>query len=326
MLHQMWCTRRSARSPPPSGPAQMGLGKTLQTISVIAYLKHNLKLPGAALVVCPLSVLGTWCNELARWCPSLRVIKLHSADTAERDRLKSRVSDEVGSYDVVVSTYDMVKSPALRSCLVQKMHWRLLVLDEGHVLKNAESEISQTIRRMHFASALLLTGTPLQNNLTELWALLNMLYPSTFPSSATFDEAFDIGKAKLHSATLDHARSLLELLMLRRLKEAVATGLPPKLETVVTCPLAAAQLFWYRRLLLKDSSILAEVEGKGGVGPNATKYKSLMNLLMQVPPHRLSPLTAPCVGGGAGRTCKHCSMLSISARARPLHRAAPPPA
>ena len=161
-------------------------------------------------------MFSTWCAELKRWAPSLRVVKLHSSDPTERERLRSRVLEEVGSYDVVVTTYEMVKSAAMRPVLVQKLHWRLvrhtaltlaltlstrararararahtqtlrtqtlhacihahactrtqLVLDEGHVLKNAETEISQTVRKMHFVHALLLTGTPLQNNLTELW-------------------------------------------------------------------------------------------------------------------------------------------------------------
>ena len=103
------------------------------------------------------------------------------------------------------------------------MHWRLLVLDEGHVLKNAESEISQVVRKMHFVSVLLLTGTPLQNNLTELWALLNLLYPEVFTTTHAFDEAFNIGQGKLEGALLRHAHHLLQLLMLRRLKETVAT-------------------------------------------------------------------------------------------------------
>lgn len=174
---------------------EMGLGKTLQTISLIAHLKDTLKQEGASLVVCPLSVLSTWCAEFKRWCPSLRVIKLHSSDVGERERLKAQVLNGIGSYDVVVTTYEMVKAPALRGILVQQIYWRLLVLDEGHVLKNIETEISQTVRRMHFASAVLLTGTPLQNNLTELWALLNLLYPEVFPTSTAFDEAFNISQA-----------------------------------------------------------------------------------------------------------------------------------
>jgi len=268
---------------------EMGLGKTLQTIAFLAYLKHELKAEGASLVVCPLSVLSTWTSELARWCPSLRTVKLHSSDPAERERLKDVVLNQIGSYDVVVTTYEMVKSPLLRTALVQKVHWRMLVLDEGHIIKSVETDISATVRKMHFASALLLTGTPLQNNLTELWALLNFLYPDVFTTSDVFDAGFNISDGVADAETMNAAHHVLQLLMLRRLKESVAAEMPPKLETLVTCPLADAQLFWYRRLLLKDSSVLRTVEATGtdslgdGDAPAPTaKYKTLMNLLMQL--------------------------------------------
>ena len=271
---------------------EMGLGKTLQTIAFLAYLKHELKAEGASLVVCPLSVLSTWTSELGRWCPSLRTVKLHSSDPAERERLKDVVLNQIGSYDVVVTTYEMVKSPLLRTALVQKVHWRMLVLDEGHIIKSVETDISATVRKMHFASALLLTGTPLQNNLTELWALLNFLYPDVFTTSDVFDAGFNISDGVADAETMNAAHHVLQLLMLRRLKESVAAEMPPKLETLVTCPLADAQLFWYRRLLLKDSSVLRTVEANGtdslgdGDAPAPTaKYKTLMNLLMQVLDH-----------------------------------------
>ena len=140
-------------------------------------MAHARKLAGAALVVCPLSVFSTWCAELKRWAPSLRVVKLHSSDPAERERLRGRVLEEVGGYDVVVTTYEMAKSPAVQTQLASRSWWRYLVIDEGHVIKNDASQISQAVRRFHFSNALLLTGTPLQNNLHELWALLNFLYP-----------------------------------------------------------------------------------------------------------------------------------------------------
>jgi SWI/SNF-related matrix-associated actin-dependent regulator of chromatin subfamily A member 5 len=101
-------------------------------------------------------------NELKRWCPALRVLKMHSSDGAERERLVKLVVGDVGGYDVVVTTYDMCKAPGLHGALVQKIFWRLVVLDEGHLIKNSETAISQTVRKMHFVSALLLTGTPLQ--------------------------------------------------------------------------------------------------------------------------------------------------------------------
>jgi SNF2 family DNA or RNA helicase len=83
----------------------------------------------------------------------------------------------VGAYDVVVTTYEMVKSPSMATTLAHRMHWRYMVLDEGHVIKNEESQISKAVRGFHFQNALLLTGTPLQNNLRELFALLNFLFP-----------------------------------------------------------------------------------------------------------------------------------------------------
>ena len=112
-------------------------------------------------------------NELKRWCPALRVLKMHSSDGAERERLVKLVVGDVGGkvgeqigrvgeHDVVVTTYDMCKAPGLHGALVQKIFWRLVVLDEGHLIKNSETAISQTVRKMHFVSALLLTGTPLQ--------------------------------------------------------------------------------------------------------------------------------------------------------------------
>ena len=137
----------------------MGLGKTLQTISLIAYLKVERKLKGPSLVVCPLSVLSAWCTEFATWAPSLRVVKLHAVDVRERERRAKALITELGSYDVVVTTYEMLKNPAMKSTLVQRMHWRCFVIDEGHVIKNPNTNLSQTCRKVHYHFGLLLTGT-----------------------------------------------------------------------------------------------------------------------------------------------------------------------
>ena len=111
-------------------------------------------------------------------------------DPEEREALRRRLVDNFGSFDVAVATYEVAKNKTFRSSLVQGIHWRVLVLDEGHIIKCRDTEISQVVRKMHFQFAMLLTGTPLQNNLTELWSLLNFLYPDVFESSAPFDEAF----------------------------------------------------------------------------------------------------------------------------------------
>ena len=112
----------------------------------------------------------------------------------------------------------MAKSPNVHHQLAHRSWWRYLVIDEGHVIKNDASQISQAVRRFHFQHALLLTGTPLQNNLHELWALLNFLYPDVFPSSAAFDSAFELrtNGAQVDNEQLVAASRLLRPFMMRR--------------------------------------------------------------------------------------------------------------
>ena len=225
---------------------EMGLGKTLQTIAFLAHLKFVLRVPGPHLVICPLSVLSSWMIELKRFCPALKALKLHSSDPDERKRLMGAVGAAAASgLDVVVTTYEMAKSPNVHSQLASRSWWRYLIIDEGHVIKNDASQISQAVRKFHFAHALLLTGTPLQNNLHELWALLNFLYPDVFTRSDAFDSAFELrgaGSAKVDNEQLTHAAKLLRPFMLRRVKEDVEKGMPPKLETTIACPLSEYQV------------------------------------------------------------------------------------
>ena len=241
-----------------------GLGKTLQTIALLAHLKFDRNTAGPHLVVCPLSVLSSWISELARWCPALRVVRLHSSDEGERARLRREVVTDAASFDVAVTTYDMVVSPAFGAALTSKLHWRCLVLDEGHKCKNETTQVSQALRRVavNCQYTLLLTGTPLQNNLHELWALLSLLHPDVFTDATPFDGAFKLfGRAHaVDPEALHRAHLLLKPFCLRRTKSEVEVHLPPKVETRVMCPLSAAQTFWYRRLLLKDSPLLERAE------------------------------------------------------------------
>ena len=272
-----------------------GLGKTLQTICLFAHLKFDRKTSGPHLVVCPLSVLSSWVNEFKRWCPFLRVIRLHSSDEAERARLRREVVTDPETFDVAVTTYDMVVSANFGAALTSKLHWRCLVLDEGHKAKNEATQVAQALRKVAVNAqyTLLLTGTPLQNNLHELWALLNLMHPDVFTDSAPFDDAFRIG-GKVHSVdsqALSRAHVLLKPFCLRRTKSEVEVHLPPKVETRVMCPLSEAQTFWYRRLLLKDSALLERVEkvvdGAGGEEKEQRTsqngdWRRLQNLVMQL--------------------------------------------
>jgi SNF2 family DNA or RNA helicase len=219
---------------------EMGLGKTLQTISMLSYLKFEAGIEGPHLIIVPLSVFSNWIAEFKRFSPKMRVVQVHSADEKERERLRKHVLADVSSYDVAITTYEMAKSPAMQSALVSRTYWRYVILDEGHIIKNEATIISQTVRKMHCEAKLLITGTPLQNNLHEFWSILNFLEPTIFGTPELFDQAFDIG-GTAHSvdhALLTQAHALAKVFMLRRVKANVEKGIPPKVEK---------KIVWYGR-------------------------------------------------------------------------------
>lgn len=259
---------------------------------------------GPHLIICPLSVLSSWMDELAKWCPKFRVVRLHSADEAERLRLRKEVVMNVGSYDVAVTTYEMACNPTFNLTLSQKVYWRTMILDEGHKVKNEDTAAHAVLSRVHRQHTLLLTGTPVQNNLHELYAILAFLHPDIFTSADSFDSAFNLGtkEHKVDSGTLDRAHYLMKPFVLRRVKGEVEVSLPEKTETKIMCPLAPAQTFWYRRLLMRESGALTAVEaatlkqhsgggGGGAEGGGASEgkkpegqgdWRKLQSLLMQL--------------------------------------------
>lgn len=241
-----------------------GLGKTLQTIAYLGWMRYTQNISGPFLVIVPLSVLTNWMNEFKKFIPQMRVLMLHTGDIDEKERLKREVLPNLlCTHDVVVTTYEMAKHPAMKHFLISAYYWRCVVLDEGHVVRNENSNIAQAIRKMHFEQALLLTGTPLQNNLHELWSLLNFLQPEIFPESTLFDECFDIkvsDKYKIDQEMLMRVHAMLKPFMLRRIKADVEKSVPPKIEKKILCPMSAMQSIWYKRFLLKDSTLLMQLE------------------------------------------------------------------
>ena len=263
---------------------EMGLGKTLQSISFICALKEMRHANVPHLVVCPLSVLSSWMDELQKWAPTLRVVRLHSGDENERARLRKEVVPNTESYYVAVTTYEMACNPAFNVTLTQKVMWRTMILDEGHRVKNEETAAHQVLKRVKRQHTLLLTGTPIQNNLHELYAILSFLHPDIFTSSEPFDRAFNLNTSehKVDSDLLEKAHFLMRPFILRRVKGEVEVSLPPKTETKIMCPLSQAQTFWYRRLLLREATALQSLEKatKGECG--ADNFQKLNSLLMQL--------------------------------------------
>ena len=261
---------------------EMGLGKTLQTLSLFQYLKDSHQQSGEIrphLVVCPLSVLSSWMAECKRWVPGLNVVRFHGPPV-ERTRFKreclekrqrstgtnksplTQSADYEDRIDVVVTTYDTFVSE--QNWFKRAFVWRYCVLDEGHKVKNDKTEISTALQGLGAEYRLLLTGTPLQNNLHEMWSLLHWLLPEVFPAdtAGAFKKAFDLTQGTVSTKFLDDARRLLELLMLRRMKSSsgVDLNLPPKEEVLLFVPLTPMQRFWYTRLLTRvDKNTLDDV-------------------------------------------------------------------
>ncbi|XP_023514319.1 ISWI chromatin-remodeling complex ATPase CHR11 [Cucurbita pepo subsp. pepo] len=246
---------------------EMGLGKTLQTISLLGYLHEYRGITGPHMVVAPKSTLGNWMNEIRRFCPILRAVKF-LGNPDERRNIRENLL-VAGKFDVCVTSFEMAIKE--KSCL-RRFSWRYIIIDEAHRIKNENSLLSKTMRLYNTNYRLLITGTPLQNNLHELWSLLNFLLPEIFSSAETFDEWFQISGENDQQEVVQQLHKVLRPFLLRRLKSDVEKGLPPKKETILKVGMSQMQKQYYRALLQKD----LEVVNAGG------ERKRLLNIAMQL--------------------------------------------
>nr|XP_017227158.1 PREDICTED: ISWI chromatin-remodeling complex ATPase CHR11-like [Daucus carota subsp. sativus] len=246
---------------------EMGLGKTLQTISLLGYLHEFRGISGPHMVVAPKSTLGNWMNEIRRFFPTLRAVKF-LGNPEERRYIREDLL-AAGSFDICVTSFEMAikEKSALR-----QFSWRYIIIDEAHRIKNENSILSKTMRLFNTNFRLLVTGTPLQNNLHELWSLLNFLLPEIFSSSETFDEWFGISGENDQEEVVQQLHKVLCPFLLRRLKSDVEKGLPPKKETILKVGKSQMQKQYYKALLQKD----LDVVNAGG------ERKRLLNIAMQL--------------------------------------------
>merc|ERR1719445_1707451 len=247
----------------------MGLGKTLQTISLLGYMKHFRNINGPHMVLVPKSTLANWMNEFKKWCPTLRAVCL----IGDQETRNTFIRDVMmpGGWDVCVTSYEMILR---EKSVFKKFNWKYMVIDEAHRIKNEESKLSLVIRELKTANRLLLTGTPLQNNLHELWALLNFLLPEVFSNSEDFDEWFNTNNCLGDDSLVARLHGVLKPFLLRRLKSDVEKSLLPKKETNIYVSMSKMQREWYTKILMKDIDI---VNGAGKV-----EKMRLQNILMQL--------------------------------------------
>ncbi|HET7357251.1 MAG TPA: DEAD/DEAH box helicase [Nocardioidaceae bacterium] len=224
----------------------MGLGKTLQTLAVLCRAKESGRLDGPVLVVAPTSVVGNWAAEAARFAPGLGVVTV--TETAQRRGVPLEAI--VAGADVVVTSYALFRIGYEEFAATS---WSGLVLDEAQFVKNHQAKTYQCARRLPAPFKLAITGTPLENNLMDLWALLSIVAPGLFPSPQRFTEFYrtpiERGGAPELLATL---RRRIRPLMRRRTKEQVAADLPPKQEQVVEVALTGKHRRIYETHLARE--------------------------------------------------------------------------
>ncbi|KAG8532183.1 uncharacterized protein KY384_003823 [Bacidia gigantensis] len=265
---------------------EMGLGKTIQTISLLTYLKEfkgDRGGGGPFLVIVPLSTLTNWNLEFEKWAPSLRRI-IYKGPPPARKQQQQQI--RYGQFDVLLTTYEyIIKDRPVLS----RIKWIHMIVDEGHRMKNSNSKLSQTLSQYYQSRyRLILTGTPLQNNLPELWSLLNFVLPNIFKSVKSFDEWFNTPFANTGNQdrmelseeeqllVIRRLHKVLRPFLLRRLKKDVEKDLPDKQERVIKCRFSALQAKIYHQLITFNKINVSD--GKGG----KTGIRGLSNMLMQL--------------------------------------------
>lgn len=243
---------------------EMGLGKTVQAISMIAFFKEN-NISGPFLIAAPLSTVRNWIEEFKRWTPEINTILYHGSkdERAEMRRKKMKMQDQAKfEFPVVVTSYEICMND---KSFLANYRWRYIVVDEGHRLKNMNCKLIKELMTYNSANRLLITGTPLQNNIAELWSLLHFLLPEVFNDLDSFERWFDFssvledqtdsdGKAKKRKNNLvSTMHAILKPFLLRRVKTDVESSLPQKREYILYAPLTTEQKDLYKEILAGTS-------------------------------------------------------------------------
>ncbi|KAK3940310.1 hypothetical protein QBC46DRAFT_385829 [Diplogelasinospora grovesii] len=256
---------------------EMGLGKTVQTISLIALLREQENYLGPHLIIAPLSTLSNWLDEFHRWVPSIPVVMYHGTRQQRAEIFKTKINKHLhggrptDKFPVVCTSYEMV----LRDrAALSKINWEFIIIDEGHRMKNFDSKLFRELKQFTSATRLLMTGTPLQNNLKELWSLLNFLLPKIFRDWEAFESWFDFSDLADEEGTeefiADQTKQelvkkmhvVLQPLLLRRIKADVAKYLPKKREYVLYAPMTKEQTDLYNVINDKNIDTRAYLENK----------------------------------------------------------------
>uniref|UniRef100_A0A8C7HV61 Chromodomain helicase DNA binding protein 6 n=1 Tax=Oncorhynchus kisutch TaxID=8019 RepID=A0A8C7HV61_ONCKI len=255
---------------------EMGLGKTIQSITFL-FEMFSMGLRGPFLIIAPLSTITNWEREFRTWT-EINVIVYHGSQISRQmiHQYEMYHKDQQGNvvlggykFHGVITTFEMIMADCLE---LKKIHWRCVVIDEAHRLKNRNCKLLEGLKLMNLEHKVLLTGTPLQNSVEELFSLLNFLEPLQFPSESLFLEEFGDLKTEEQVKKL---QAILKPMMLRRLKDDVEKNLAPKEETIIEVELTNMQKKYYRAILEKNFTFLAK-------GANQHNMPNLINTMMEL--------------------------------------------
>ena len=268
---------------------EMGLGKTVQVCSLIAYLWESKQNYGPHLIIVPNAVIVNWKSEIKTWLKSMQAV-YYVGGREERAKIFSQQVLQL-KFNVLVTTYEFIMRDRSK---LSKVNWQYIIIDEAQRLKDREGRLSRDLDKFRCNRRLLLTGTPLQNDLSELWSLLNLLLPQVFDNAKVFQQWFGDDK-KGNSEELDwmetekkiivvsRLHQILEPFMLRRLVQDVERKLPPKVTIVVHCPFSAYQAAVYD-WVNTTGTIRVEPNAKIGLAARANfrGYLPLQNRCMEL--------------------------------------------
>lgn len=235
---------------------EMGLGKTIMTIALLAHLACEKGIWGPHLIVVPTSVMLNWETEFLKWCPAFKILTYFGS--AKERKLKRQGWLKPNSFHVCITTYRLVIQD---SKVFKRKKWKYLILDEAHLIKNWKSQRWQTLLNFNSKRRILLTGTPLQNDLMELWSLMHFLMPHIFQSHQEFKDWFCNpisgmveGQEKVNKEVIDRLHNVLRPFILRRLKRDVEKQLPMKHEHVIYCRLSKRQRNLYEDFIASSET------------------------------------------------------------------------
>ncbi|CAK8682720.1 SWI/SNF-related matrix-associated actin-dependent regulator of chromatin subfamily A containing DEAD/H box 1-like [Clavelina lepadiformis] len=241
---------------------EMGLGKTIQTISFLAYLADMNISDGPHVIVVPSSTIENWVREFNIWCPSQSLV-LYNGSQVERKAIRQQLLSGKLHCNVVLTTYNIAVSAPEDRILFKKFSAYYAVFDEGHMLKNMSSQRFQHLMRINAEHRLLLTGTPLQNNLLELMSLLRFVMPHMFKETTSslvsmFTHSNSENSSSFAKQRINHAKQIMQPFVLRRLKKDVLHQLPKKTETIMHCNLSQNQSLLYDKVKAKFKNQLTK--------------------------------------------------------------------